>query len=73
MKAKRFVLVRLLSERKQNTLIWFKIFLSQAGRFHFCLKILRRCKAIWYDLEIILGKVERFYIIQKLIDRIKTF
>jgi hypothetical protein len=47
--------------------------LSQAGRFHFGLKILGRCKAIWYDLEIVLGKEEVFYVIQKLIDRIKTF
>jgi hypothetical protein len=73
MKAKRFDLVRLLREREQNTLIWFKNFLSQAGRFHFGLKILGCCKAIWYDLEIVLGKVELFYVIQKLIDRIKTF
>ncbi len=40
--------------------------LSQAGRFHFGLKVLGRCKAIWYDLEIVLGKVERFYVIQNL-------
>ncbi len=40
MKAKRFDLVRLLSERKQNTLIWFQKILSQAGRLHFGLKIL---------------------------------
>ena len=52
MKAKRFDLVRLLSERKQNTLIWLKKMSSQAGRFYFGLKILGRCKAIWCDLEL---------------------
>jgi hypothetical protein len=49
------------------------MFLSQANRFRFGLKILVQSKAIWFGLEIVLGKIERFYIIQKLIDRNKTF
>jgi hypothetical protein len=49
------------------------MFLSQANRFRFGLKILGQSKAIWFGLEIVLGKIERFYIIQKLIDRNKTF
>jgi len=49
------------------------MFLSQANRFRFGLKILVQSKAIWFGLEIVLGKIERFYIIQKLIDRNKRF
>ncbi len=44
------------------------MFLLQANRFHFHPKILLRSKAIWFGLEIVLDKIERFYIIQKLID-----
>jgi hypothetical protein len=48
MKAKRFDLVCLVSERKRKILIWFGTnkFLLQADRFHFGLKILGRSKAI---------------------------
>ncbi len=49
------------------------MFLSQVNRFRFCPKILVRSKAIWFGLEIVLGKIERFYIIQKLTDQNKTF
>jgi hypothetical protein len=49
------------------------MFLSQANRFCFGLKILGQSKAIWFGLEIVLGKIERFYIIQKLKDRNKMF
>ncbi len=49
------------------------MFYPQANRFRFGLKILVQSKAIWFGLEIVLGKIERFYIIQKLIDRNKTF
>ncbi len=49
------------------------MFLSQANRFRFGLKILVQSKAIWFGLEIVLGKIECFYIIQKLIGRNKTF
>jgi hypothetical protein len=49
------------------------MFLLQANRFRFGLTILVQSKAIWFGLEIVLGKIERFYIIQKLIDRNKTF
>ena len=49
------------------------MFLSQANRFRFGLKILVQSKAIWFGLEIVLGKIECIYIIQKLIDRNKTF
>jgi hypothetical protein len=50
------------------------MFLLQANRFRFGLKILVQSKAIWFGLEIVLGKIERFYIIiQKLIDQNKTF
>jgi hypothetical protein len=63
----------LLSERKQNTLIWSKKFLTQADRFHFDPKIMGRSKAIWFVLEIVLGKVEHNYLIQKLKDWNKTF
>jgi hypothetical protein len=73
MKAKTLDLVCLLSEQKQNILIWSKMFLSQANWFGFGPKILVQSKAIWFGLEIVLGKIERFYIIQKLIDRNKTF
>ncbi len=45
------------------------MYLSQANRFRFGLKILVQSKAIWFGLEIVLGKIERFYIIQKFIDR----
>jgi hypothetical protein len=49
------------------------MFLSQANRFCFSLKILGQSKAIWFGLEIVLGKIERFHIIQKLKDRNKMF
>ncbi len=42
------------------------MFLSQANRFCFGLKILGQSKAIWFGLEIVLGKIERFYVNQKL-------
>ena len=42
------------------------MFLSQANRFRFGPKILVRSKAIWFGLEIVLGKIERFYVNQKL-------
>ncbi len=60
MEAKTLDLVCLLSEQKQN--IWFgpKMFLSQANRFHFGLRILGQSKAIRFGLEIVLGKIERF-------------
>ena len=38
----------------------------QANRFRFGPKILGRSKAIWFGLEIVLGKIERFYVNQKL-------
>ncbi len=58
------------NRKKQNILIWSK----NANRFrvHFCPKLLVWSKAIWSGLEIVLGKIEHFYIIQKLIDRNKT-
>jgi len=43
--------------------------LSQAVRFYLGPTILGRSKALWYGLEIVLGNAERFYLIQKLIDR----
>ncbi len=46
--------------------------LLQANCFHFGPKILGQSKAIWFGLEIVLGKIERFYIIRKLIDQNKT-
>ncbi len=49
------------------------MFLTKANRFCFGLKILVRSKAIWFGLEIVLGIIECFYIIQKLIDQNKTF
>ncbi len=49
------------------------MFLLQADRFRFGPEILVRSIAIWFGLEIVLGKMEHFYIIQKLIDRNKTF
>ncbi len=77
----------LLSERKQNVLVWSayyrnksktywfspKIFLLWADRFCFGPKILGRSKAMSFGLEIVLDKVERFYLIQKLIDQSKRF
>ena len=60
MKAKHFDLVQ-------------KKFFSQAVRFSLSPKILGRSKAIWYGLEMVLGNVERFYLIQKIKDRSKTF
>jgi hypothetical protein len=41
--------------------------------FPFWPKFLGRSKAIWYDLEIVSGKVERFHLIKKLIDQSKMF
>jgi hypothetical protein len=71
---------------KQNVLIWSAYYcnesktirfgqqiLSQVDRFHSIPKIQGRSKAIWFDLEIVFGNVERFYLIQKLIDQSKTF
>jgi hypothetical protein len=46
--------------------------LSQSVRFYLGPKILGRSKAICYGMEIVLGNVERFYLIQKLTDRSKT-
>jgi hypothetical protein len=45
-KPKRFDLVHILLERKQNILIWSKIILLQANRFCFGPKILGQSKAI---------------------------
>jgi hypothetical protein len=45
----------------------------QADRYPFGPKILGQSKAIWFGLEIVLGKVLCFYLIQKLIDRSKTY
>jgi hypothetical protein len=77
----------LLSERKQNIFIWSTYyrnesktlsfgpenFLSQADHFRFGPKLLGRSKAIWFGLEIVLGKVKRIYLFQKLIDESQTF
>jgi hypothetical protein len=72
-KAKQFDLVCLLSEQKQNILIWSKNVLIASKSFLFGPKILVRRKAIWFGLEIVLGKIERFFIIQKLTDRKQNF
>ncbi len=86
-KGQTFRYLSLLSERKQNVLVWSAYYrnesrtywfvpkktLLRADRFRFVPKILGRSKAIWFVLEILLGKVERFFLIQKLIDRSKKF
>ncbi len=46
--------------------------LSQAVRLYLGPTILGQSKAIWFGLEIVLGNVECFFLIQKLIDRSKT-
>jgi hypothetical protein len=69
-------LVRLLSEQKQNIFIWSQTFFPQADRFCVCgPKILGRSKAIWYGLDIVLGKVhvERFFFNPKTNRSKKTF
>ncbi len=71
-KAKRFGLVHLLLERKQNILICSKKNFIASRSFSFP-KILGRSIAIWFGLEIVLGKVEHFYLIQKLIDWSQRF
>ncbi len=78
-KVQRFYSVQIL---KQKVLIWFayyrnesktfwfdkkKVF-SQADRFRFGSKN----KAVWFGLEIVLGKLECLYLIQKLKDQSKT-
>ncbi len=72
-KAKQFDLVCLLSEQKQNILIWSKNVLIASKPFPFGPKILVRSKAIWFGLEIVLGKIERFFKIQKLTIESKAF
>jgi hypothetical protein len=47
--------------------------LLRADRFRFGPKILGQSKAISFGLEIVLDKVECFYLIQKLIDQSKRF
>jgi hypothetical protein len=61
-KAKQFDLVCLLSEQKQNILIWSKNVLIASKSFPFGPKILVRSKAIWFGLEIVLGKIECGYL-----------
>ncbi len=50
----------LLSERKQNVMVWSANYWNESRTY-------------WFGLKIVLGKVERFYLIQKLIDRSKRF
>jgi hypothetical protein len=86
-KVKRFYSVQILIDRSKR--FWFsslifgskakhfdlvkkKVF-SQADRFRFGSKILGRNKAVWFGLEIVLGKLECLYLIQKLKDQSKTF
>jgi hypothetical protein len=47
--------------------------LLRADRFSFGPKILGQSKPFLFGLEIVLGKVERFYLIQKLIEQSKRF
>ena len=77
----------LLSEQKQNVLIWSPYYRNESRTFWFVPKnfllpadlirfgpnILRQSKPIWFGLEIVLGKVECFYLVQKLIDQSKRF
>ncbi len=47
------------NRKKQKLQIWFAYYQNKS-------------KTFWFGLEIVLGKIEHFYIIQKLIDRNKT-
>jgi hypothetical protein len=50
----------LLSEQKQNVLFWSPYYRNES-------------KTFWFGLEIVLGKVEHFFLVQKLIDRSARF
>ncbi len=60
MKGQTFRYRSLLSEREQNVLVWFVNYRNER-------------KTYWFGLKIVLGKVERFYLIQKLIYQGKSF
>ncbi len=50
----------LLSERKQNVLFWSPYYRNES-------------KTFWFGLEIVLGKVKHFFLVQKLIDPSERF
>ncbi len=70
-KAERFYLIRKLIN--WSKMFGFNNFFSKADRFRFGPKILGWSKIIFFGLEIVSGKGERFYLIPKLEGRNKTF
>ena len=74
-RSKHNVLIWFASYRNESKTSWFgqKNLILQAGRLRFGPQLLGQSKAIRFGLETVLGKIECFYFIPKLIDRRKTF